>query len=360
MPYDARVFNVMIASPSGLETEREHVRKLIHEWNADHSEKSGIVLIPVGWDTHATPMMGQRAQDLINSQVLEKSDLLIALFWDRIGSNTGKAISGTVEEIEEFIAAGKPVMIYFSDRPIPPGEIETVQLDEVRKFKKMCQSKGLLGNFVSLDDLREKVRKHLDRTVGEHLLFRSGRIGARTASPPSSDRGLSDEGWTLLEEAAKDPKGIVGRIGAANTLSIVTNGKNFVNSGNPRSAALWTGVVDELADSGFLEPVNPNGTAFRVTNPGYRKIDSLPKASPPNVIEMRVETLIRDLQRRGFRTPTYAQIVASLPDLPVDAVREAIEGLAKIGTLDLKADGKASEMVIVYPGSAKMPATGTS
>ena len=39
MGYNARVFNVMIASPSDVASERSIVREVIYDWNAVHSER---------------------------------------------------------------------------------------------------------------------------------------------------------------------------------------------------------------------------------------------------------------------------------------------------------------------------------
>ena len=61
------------------------------------------MLLPVGWETHATPAMGDRPQAIINKQILAGCDLLVAVFWTRLGSPTGAAASGTVEEIEEHL-----------------------------------------------------------------------------------------------------------------------------------------------------------------------------------------------------------------------------------------------------------------
>jgi hypothetical protein len=36
------------------------------------------------------------------------------MFWTKLGTATGVAASGTVEEIDRFVAAGKPAMLYFS------------------------------------------------------------------------------------------------------------------------------------------------------------------------------------------------------------------------------------------------------
>ncbi len=115
MAFGATAYEVMIASPGDVEKERQVVRAAVHEWNAVHSRDRAVVLLPVGWETHATPEMGDRPQAIINKQLLRDCDLLIAVFWTRLGTPTGVASSGTVEEIEEHLAADKPAMIYFSN-----------------------------------------------------------------------------------------------------------------------------------------------------------------------------------------------------------------------------------------------------
>src|SRR5688572_4352500 len=115
--YFARVIKVMIASPSDVNAERQAVKDVLHDWNTMHSEEKGVVLMPIGWDTHVTPEMGNRPQAIINKQILQGCDALVAMFWTKLGSPTGAAISGTVEEIEEHVRAGKPAMIYFSETP---------------------------------------------------------------------------------------------------------------------------------------------------------------------------------------------------------------------------------------------------
>src|ERR1700674_1053976 len=136
MPYKAKVYNVMIASPADVATERLLLRDVIHDWNSVHSEKEDIVLLPTGWESHSSPSMGDRPQAIINKQVLADSDLLIAVFWTRLGSPTGKARSGTVEEIEEHLQAGKPAMIYFSSAPVVPESIDQEQYKTLLKFKE--------------------------------------------------------------------------------------------------------------------------------------------------------------------------------------------------------------------------------
>ena len=118
MSYRAQAFNVMIASPGDVSSERSIIRESIYEWNVVHSQSRNIALLPVGWDSHSSPEMGKDPQEIINKQVLEKCDLLVGVFWTRIGTPTKEHPSGTVEEIEKHIKSGKPAMLYFSDQPV--------------------------------------------------------------------------------------------------------------------------------------------------------------------------------------------------------------------------------------------------
>jgi hypothetical protein len=127
MPYTANIFNVMIASPGDVASQRAIAREVIHEWNAVHSQARGIVLLPVGWESHSSPEMGKAAQAIINEQVLEKCDLLVGIFWTRIGTPTADYASGSVEETERIIALGKPVMLYFSSQPVVLDAVDLEQ-----------------------------------------------------------------------------------------------------------------------------------------------------------------------------------------------------------------------------------------
>jgi len=71
--YAADVKKVVIASPGDVSHERRLIREVIDEWNAIHAEDRHIVLMPVGWETHSSPVMGDRPQAIINSQFIEAS-----------------------------------------------------------------------------------------------------------------------------------------------------------------------------------------------------------------------------------------------------------------------------------------------
>ncbi|QGG91520.1 DUF4062 domain-containing protein [Agrobacterium sp. MA01] len=165
MPFNANTLKVLIASPSDLSEERDAVEAAIHEWNSSNAEAEGTVLLPVRWETHTFPTANNRPQATINQQIVDSSDILVALFWTKLGSNTGVAVSGTVEEIDRFAANGKPAMIYFSDRPVNPSAIDITQLSTLRDFKKETYQLSLTGSFKSAADLQHQLFRHLSSLV---------------------------------------------------------------------------------------------------------------------------------------------------------------------------------------------------
>src|SRR2546428_13407073 len=114
MSYKAEVYNVMIASPGDVNAEREIAREVILDWNNINSFTRKIVLAPIGWEYNTVPATGDRAQAIIDQQILQNADILVGIFWTRCGTPTGKALSGSGEELEEHSLPWKEAMLYFS------------------------------------------------------------------------------------------------------------------------------------------------------------------------------------------------------------------------------------------------------
>lgn len=165
MPFESQTYRVLIASPSDLAEERQAATDAINEWNAQHAAAESVVLLPIKWETHALPTMGVRPQEAINRQLVRTSDLLIGMFWTKLGTSTGVAESGTVEEIDQFVARRKPAMLYFSSRPVSPAKIDTKQLEQLREFKTETYKKALAGSFASVEELRQALARDLMNQV---------------------------------------------------------------------------------------------------------------------------------------------------------------------------------------------------
>jgi hypothetical protein len=277
MSYNAKVFNVMIASPGDVASERSIIRDVIYEWNAVHSVSRNIVLLPIGWESHSSPEMGSSPQQIINKQILDKCDFLVGVFWTRIGTPTNDYASGTVEEIEKHIVSDKPVMLYFSSQPVAMDTVDINQVTKLKEFKTSCQSRGLYEEYDSHTDFKEKFYRHLQLKLNEHPLFKEASsetiseiVESKTQLPP-----LTLEARILLKEASLDNHGNIIHLRHLGGTNIQTNGKNFITSQEHREVARWEAVLDELATNDLIVDRGYKGEVFEVTNLGYQIADMI-------------------------------------------------------------------------------------
>lgn len=281
MPYRANVYQVVIVSPGDVPKERQLARTIVHNWNSINSQDKKICLLPVGWEYNSSPEMGGRAQEFINKQVLEDSDLLIGIFWTRIGSPTGTSISGSVEEIEKHVNAGKPAMLYFSDSPVIPSSINQKQYNELQKFRKKCFKKGLVESFDFLDDLSEKLTRQLALKIIQNDYFKVND----SALANGYDEGLNgnttllthlnDTEKALLIEASYDSSGTIMKVSSKGGFGVQTNGKEMNEDYEPRTRALWESTFNSLLQKGLIEERGQQGTMFAITSIGYKIADEL-------------------------------------------------------------------------------------
>lgn len=166
MSYNAKVYKVFIASPDDVQRERQIISSVLMRWNDINAENKNIVLLPVGWETHAAPETGKTAQEYINEDVLDKCDILIGVFWTKIGTPTQIAQSGTIEEIQRHLSERKMAMLYFSTQDIP-SDADLDQVDKVRKFKNEIKKYALYGEYADEKDLEMKLYNHLEIKVSE-------------------------------------------------------------------------------------------------------------------------------------------------------------------------------------------------
>lgn len=186
MPQQGLIFRILVASPSDCVKEKKVAPEIIYSWNAANSLRNAAILEPVLWETHATPAMGDRPQALINKQLVQQCDVLVGVFWTRLGTNTGVAESGTAEEIEEFRKDGKPVLLYFSSVPVVPESIDHEQYQKLISYKKTLQDQGIVFPYDSVGTFRELLQRHLASTIGD-LLTAYGKPSGPVLTPEESD-----------------------------------------------------------------------------------------------------------------------------------------------------------------------------
>lgn len=109
--------------------------------------------------------MGEYAQSIINSQAVDRADVVVAFFDSRLGTETPEAVSGTAEEIKRAQKAGKPVHVYFSTEPVPRELVDADQLAALKSFKSTLSAEGLLGSYENPQHLASQVVSAIDYDV---------------------------------------------------------------------------------------------------------------------------------------------------------------------------------------------------
>lgn len=159
---------IFLASPSDVATERRYVMKVTEQINRTVAAAKGIVLDVICSD-NAFPGYGKDGQAILNEQIgkMQEYELFIGIMWNRIGTPTLRAKSGTAEEFERAVralmSAGKPqVWFYFrqSAAHLTTKE-ELKQREEVLEFRDKFRGNGLFRDYKAPADFREQLRDHL-------------------------------------------------------------------------------------------------------------------------------------------------------------------------------------------------------
>jgi hypothetical protein len=295
-PIKATVLNALIASPSDVAAERDAVEAAIHEWTANHHVSTGIVLHPVRWETHSYPAMGDRPQAIVNKQIVKSAHFLIGIFGSRLGTPTGAADSGTLEEIEEFRKTGRHVALYFSTAPVP-RDADRTQLEALERYKATLQTEGIVFTFGSVDELRRLVTSHLPRIVAEvaaKLMSDGGgsraqnarapkeqpaepkRAVLQKAPPPLSANGeLDPKEIELLWTASRSSNGEILHSVTLDGEDIRANDRHFLLNADRRTVSEWLSALRGLEARGFVEALSEDRDFFRLTGEGYSTADEL-------------------------------------------------------------------------------------
>jgi hypothetical protein len=269
----------MIASPGDVAAEQSAIQAIIHDWNSLHSEERRTVLMPVTWESHSTPEMGERAQAIINRQVLGGCDLLVAVFWTRIGSPTGSSQSGTVEEIRKHLDSEKPAMIYFSQKPVALDSVDSGQYEALTEFKQECMKAGLIATYDSLEEFYGKFSRHLAQVVRDRFPSAAGGDGEPSASsgmPPT----MSNAAKRVLIAAA-DAGGEILRIPLLGGTLIQAGALRYSSdTSDRRELAQLEAAMRELTDADLIEPRGHKNETFAITHKGYQAADAFREEFP--------------------------------------------------------------------------------
>ena len=181
MSYQATIYRILLSTPNDIVQEIRVVKESLETWNIINSFTTKKYLELVHWKTHTYPKAGSSPQKIINKQIVNDADIIIALFWTRLGTATEDFESGTVEEIEKAIDSGKSVMVYFSKQPVLIDSVDIDQYNKVKEYLNSLKGRALYSEYSSQEELRELLVRHISQTI----------IGEEEALPEQRDNPQS-------------------------------------------------------------------------------------------------------------------------------------------------------------------------
>ena len=170
------LIKLTLCGPTDVAKEMALAAEAINDWNCQHGEQRGFWVKHQHWSTDSYPDAQETGQGAINKQLIDSTDILVAIFWSRIGTPTATAESGTAEEIQRAITAGKKVMVYFSDlEPLPAGaSIE--QVKRLSGFREQLRAHRSCWTFQSRSRFRDDFANHLALMLNDFPIGQKRRV----------------------------------------------------------------------------------------------------------------------------------------------------------------------------------------
>lgn len=274
-----------LACPSDVSTYRDAAKNVFNDWNLHNGLDNNVFLQPINWADNSRPDTGDSPQELINKQLLGKCDFLIGIFWQGLGTPTVRAESGTVDEINNFIANGKTCMIYFSTQKKDLDLIDLEEYKRVKEFKNKISKNALFANVKSVNGFKNKLTKDLTALVYEYRQKSNSDGFHATTSNIEEDNAsvnhlisrLSTEAKQLLSEACKDKNTFIMNqkyIGAQE----ISAGKFKVDLdySETRKIVKWEEAIEQLLGAKLIKPYGSENGIYTPTSKGFEFGEKLP------------------------------------------------------------------------------------
>ena len=163
-------YKVLFASPSDLKLERETFPQIIDELNRVWGKILGFQIVPLMFEHSSAPGISTHsAQSLISQDFGTDYDIFLGAYWQKYGTPTLDALSGTEEEFnnayKRFCEDPTSVQILFYFKETPPASLSDLNLDDlakIRTFRTSLEQKNILyWTFTDLSSFEKYIREHL-------------------------------------------------------------------------------------------------------------------------------------------------------------------------------------------------------
>lgn len=161
------IVRLLLSSPGDVSDERERVANAVFRFNQDAVEELGLFIKLIRWEDMA-PQIGPRPQAVIHKQI-KPYHLFVGIMWNRFGTPTDIAASGTKEEFDAAIECWKAnlrpwITFYFCDRPVNfTNSAQLRQKGKVLAFRSRLHEMGVVRAFDTAQTFEETLFNDLKR-----------------------------------------------------------------------------------------------------------------------------------------------------------------------------------------------------
>lgn len=196
MAYPTLALHLLISAPGDVPVQdMATIRKTISQWNLNLGRVVGLTVLPVSWTEHAVAEFGDRPQAILNDQIVEEADFAVALFYDRLGTPTGEADSGTAEEIKVLVEAGKSVAVLVNASARPPlGGSALEERKRLTEYLTDLRKTALVFEYANEGDLISHLNNFLSRATAQ---FQQSVEASKDEEPAGPDP--SEGVWPRVE-----------------------------------------------------------------------------------------------------------------------------------------------------------------
>ncbi len=185
-----------MASPNDTSEERQIYTEVVESINRSRGESDSFHLEPIKWESYAYPEAGD-PQGTIN-RLLEDAELVIILFWNKIGAPTKNFPSGTMEEFsiayEKFTKTGKPsIKIYFRKPSAPKSKSDAEEHKKLFDFKESIRDLALYKDYESPENFRTLLYEHIGGWLSKRIDRNAKLEDRRALSEPSDGKSIVKE-----------------------------------------------------------------------------------------------------------------------------------------------------------------------
>ncbi len=167
-----QLIKLFVSCPSDLKNEVDSIRLIIEEINKTSGKENSYTLELLYWKQDTYTQIGDDVQDVINRQLDSEYDIIVSLFWQRIGTPTKRDKSGTIEEINRAIMNKKELLIYF--KTLPPENLNLLDLkglNRINTYKKTLTKKGILyKEYDSIDSFESLFRINVINLINDKFI----------------------------------------------------------------------------------------------------------------------------------------------------------------------------------------------